>query len=947
MNDKPDQSVKTNFIANGKSPNPPSAMYRKVLVITVLFVLIATVCLFAYLNIVDFEKVLIGKTQEHLKTIAESEGRNVAFFLTDTQAELKLIAQNPVLQDRLANGEMIVNEPQEGLYSLEKMLYEHIHPRVDSIYWIDEKGIVQNRTPWKHGKAGSDYSLKPGVKAVMETRKPVISDVFESDSGIKCLSICYPVFKDKQFIGLMRALVHTSALEQILGEFHIGNRGYAWLLNNRGQIISHPNRSLIGENLYDLRKRGDDGDEDAEDRMVETILSGKGGEGVFAFDEISSERNLNVWTPVKVDKANWSLVVSVNYDEISRPIKAHSCQLLGGVLLITIALAGAGFGLYRSELKKAELAAVSKTTEQLRHINEKLQRQVADRKIAEEKAMIMTEKAIAASAAKSEFIARMSHEIRTPMNAVIGFTGLLAEEDINARQLEYVESIQNGAEHLLTIINDVLDFSKIEAGKMETEIVACSLVNLLDGVESIMRPMAVQKELEFEIFRSPELPKMIRTDSVRVRQCLINLVNNALKFTEKGHVYVNVSLHTKDDRQFVRFDVEDTGIGIPPDMLDNIFKSFTQTDNTHTRKYGGTGLGLAITTDLAQLLDGSLSVKSEVTTGSVFTLLIPANISKITEEQCDDLNTGRRENEKANLSIEPLSGRVLVAEDSHANQVLVRALLERLGLEVAIAEDGRIALAKAIEESFDLILMDVQMPNMNGLEATRAIREKGIDVPIVAFTARAMKGDAERCFAAGCNDYLTKPVDRRKLHLVVQKYLNSKNTPKPWTSDSKNQKNELCIDKTEKKNDCYDNGHDDSKEQILVKWENAIRFCGDEEVIKRVANSILKDGPACIEEIADAIDLGDSKRILLYAHRLRGSALTIGIDILAEVAGKIEIAAQENDLIRTASLLDDLRCKYQRTTNFLQRDDWVEISMADSCQKIANGKRSDDSSCDC
>jgi len=408
-----------------------------------------------------------------------------------------------------------------------------------------------------------------------------------------------------------------------------------------------------------------------------------------------------------------------------------------------------------------------KAQQQLEILNHQLEASV-------ERANLMTQQAIAADSAKSQFLANMSHEIRTPMNAIIGFSEVLAEEQLSKDQQHYVDIIHQSAESLLQLINDILDFSKIEAGKLNVEVIDCSLERLFTAIELLIRPQAKKKGLEFEIIQNSQLPAKIRTDPVRLRQCLLNLTNNAVKFTEKGHVYVYVSLDQGDGEPYIRFDVEDTGIGIAADKQELIFEIFTQTDSGTARKYGGTGLGLAITRQLAHLLNGELSLKSELGKGSVFSLVIPAGIDVTSEpvfgrySRKQDLGI-----EKESLEQEKFSGRALVAEDSKTNQVLIRILLERLGLEVTLVEDGDTAVDKALNGEYDLIFMDIQMPNMSGYEAAKVLRRNKIGTPIVALTAHAMKGDKEKCLSAGCDGYLSKPISRKKLMKILRRYLSS------------------------------------------------------------------------------------------------------------------------------------------------------------------------------
>jgi len=414
----------------------------------------------------------------------------------------------------------------------------------------------------------------------------------------------------------------------------------------------------------------------------------------------------------------------------------------------------------QARLKHKELSRlVNQRTQQLEQANKELGSAVRE-----------AEKAYAA---KSEFLANMSHEIRTPMNSVIGFSDVLADEDLTEEQLEFVECVRQGGKNLMAIIDGILDFSRIEADRLEVEIVECDLFQILKETDSMFKLDARKKALQFEISKCDQLPAQIRTDPLRLRQCLANLVGNAIKFTDAGNVRVNASLeYDSDNEAYVRFDVKDTGIGIEMEKQELVFESFSQADASTSRRYGGTGLGLAITKQLAELLGGRLDLTSEVGKGSTFSLLVPAGLNATKQPFPDKDNIANHTKAGKDKTVRPeFSGRVLVAEDVRINQVLIQLHLKRLGLQTTIAQDGNEAVEKALSEPFDLIFMDIQMPNMNGYDATRALRKGGLTTPIIALTARAMKGDDSKCMEAGCDGYISKPISRNQLIDVISKHL--------------------------------------------------------------------------------------------------------------------------------------------------------------------------------
>jgi|GEM_PF-1913703 len=375
------------------------------------------------------------------------------------------------------------------------------------------------------------------------------------------------------------------------------------------------------------------------------------------------------------------------------------------------------------------------------------------------------------SRSKSDFLANMSHEIRTPMTAILGFADLL-EDDGDTRltpnkRLEAIKTIQNNGNHLLTIINDILDISKIEAGKMKLELIKIEPVGLIQQVASLMKERAHGKGLEFEIQFETHIPQFITTDPTRLRQILINLIGNAIKFTETGKITVRFSL-TDDQNPMVSVEIIDTGIGMTPEQCSHIFDAFTQADSSTSRKFGGTGLGLNISASLARILGGTIRVFSEPEIGSRFVLTIdPGDISD--SKLVDNNNYKVSEPEAipaASLSptARPLENRrILLVEDGPDNQKLISFHLRKAGATVEFANNGQIAvdlLTSTDSPSYDIVIMDMQMPILDGYRATAALRKIGYTTPIIALTAHAMQGDRQKCLDAGCTAYQTKPIDK-------------------------------------------------------------------------------------------------------------------------------------------------------------------------------------------
>jgi len=710
------------------------------------------------------------------------------------------------------------------------------------------------------------HGVEDNVNAASAHRKALVAT--------KLIRRVDPDHLEPEPVGIVVINYSTDHLYEHFRSLDLGEGGYLMVADSQGRLIFHPDKALIGQPMLPEFK---------------ALLNGESG--TVAVKLGGHEVLLNY---LRLAEMDWQVISIVPQATLTAPMatigSAALAVLLGcfatiGVVAVSYsrrvvapirAISGGFQHIQQDRLDQVRPLPAPRTQDEISEMaswfNAFLDNLHARRRSGEELRQAK-EAAEQANRSKGEFLANMSHEIRTPMNAILGMTQLALTTRSPEERRDFILKASRAAQSLLGIINDILDVSKIEAGKLELESVPFSLKELSSELTDVFESTAQDKGLELRFELSSALPSGLRGDPLRLRQVLQNLIGNALKFTSAGQVSVRVEPVSEEEGGVVcRFTVRDSGIGIAPEHLPRLFQSFFQTDSSVTRKFGGTGLGLAISKRLVELMGGRIGVESEPGEGSCFWFELP-----LARSAASGASTG----ESAPLL--PRGRRVLLVEDNRLNQEVALHFLRRGGLEVEVAAHGAEALERLSQGDYDAVLMDCQMPVMDGYEATRRIRAmpRFSRLPIIAMTANALEGDRERSLEAGMNDHLSKPIDSTRLYQTLARWL-----AQPSGGE----------ERLEERSATGEGGTAERPDPRHVNLEDALLLLdGNVGLYRKVAEMFMGDAQSCWKQFQAARAGGDLEGATRAVHTLKSLAASVGAEALRDCARALEAAARSGD----------------------------------------------------
>jgi len=771
------------------------------LLVNILVAIVPLIVFFAY-TVPRTESSMDDSLRSSLKTQSIIAAYGIDRFLEERVVEARVLSQADVLE---------TNNVTAKIQYLTEVV--EATPWIDDIDIVGSDGMIICSSGDQNEQGLLASKVLPGIGPVLWVAADghqgdvFVSEAVTIDSGT---GLCFitPITDDAnvKVVSVLCIEVNLKTIKPYLTEFlkNLKESGAksVCLVDNDGRVVVSGNNLVTDfKRLPDLKTNPDllNGFE-SQGAVGSSIYKDATGDEVVAgyadLGEFGKNKALDWSIIATVSRSNWSsgFTQTANKSIVFLMASAFVAVVIGVLMSYSVVRRIGQLGRATASVGQGDLSTSVeiKGDDELSHLSRDFNQMVMQLRSlnAEQKQMeniladqtayanSMAAEAEEANQSKSEFLANMSHEIRTPMTAILGFNDILLDNATEPDDIDAARTVKENGEYLLNLINEILDLSKIEAGKLEVEQLECSPHGIIADVASLMRVRAKAKGLPLNVQFEGPIPKTIQSDPTRLRQILINIVGNAIKFTETGSIQIVTRLLDETgEKPRLQFGVTDTGIGIAVDKIDMLFKPFTQADDSTTRKFGGTGLGLSISKRLVELLGGEFSVSSTMGQGSTFSVSVstgPLDNVNLIHDSREDVNEDVKEDVKV-----PLRNLcILLAEDGPDNQRLIGFILKKAGAEVELADNGQIALelantARSEGLPFDVILMDMQMPVLDGYAATRRLREEGYTLPIIALTAHAMSSDRQKCLDAGCDDYATKPIDRKKLIETIASFSRS------------------------------------------------------------------------------------------------------------------------------------------------------------------------------
>ncbi|MEX2216928.1 MAG: ATP-binding protein [Phycisphaeraceae bacterium] len=836
---------------------------------------ITGLAIYAYVVTAQSIREMVRRNNE---SVARTTGELVQNDFQRSIALARAIAGQPTLvgavaqrnrreKDAALNGDAkpVVELPSEASPVRERLqVLVESEPRIVRAYVTDTAGLLWSDFPFAAESIGKNFADRPWFEILTRSNwEPCVSGVYQRNAfspgtNIRPLvvAVAVPIQDESdRNLGALVVQYRVDLLADWLKQIDHGKTGQVFVIDENLQLVAHPMVPSDGQDAFLAF-----GSAYKEVAPIRDTLT---GEAYIArtqtyHDPLNRETMVATFLSVQVGKQRWVVVAQQPESDAYAPIGSLAVRIgAAGSILVMIVLAV----MLRLGSAGRDVSAA------MRAAND-------------------------ANRMKSAFLANMSHEIRTPMSAIIGYTDLLLDRSQGpSERLNAINALRANGDHLLNIINDILDLSKIEAGEMQMERMLCCPCHILGEVASTMRVRAAERKLKFEVITTGMIPAVIQTDPTRLRQILINLIGNSIKFTHEGHVHLVMELIRREGGKdkLLQFRVEDTGIGMTSEQVNRLFKPFSQADSSTTREYGGSGLGLSISRQLARMLGGDITVRSDPGKGSTFAVTVdPGMLEGV--RMMKDCSEAFASSEPKHGTDAPtkLSGRILLADDGIHNQHVLSVYLRQAGLELTIADNGRMACDLALDAAgegnpFDLILMDMQMPELDGYGATARLRDKGFTGPIVALTAHAMAGDRQKCLAAGCTDYLAKPVSKQLLLRTLAGYLHVSSG--------------AITDDAAQAMDA--NAAGDGANEVAVKRPahvaNTLVPTSIDPALRPMMGRFISELPGHVSRIAHSVEKKDFEAIRKELHSLRGVAGLYGLNSITELAGRIEDSLIEGE----------------------------------------------------